>query len=208
LDPTYTLIGIANTYPSDPELEVEIDGPISVDPYSIEMFDAVVSNGVSPYSYQWQLQIGSGSWSNVGTDSPVYSYMANPSEHFNLKVTVTDDDSEVAHSTIHEVTVGSMLRTGPPTPEEFKLEQNHPNPFNPSTQIRYALPEPAQVSIRVYDVTGRLVRQLVNGQNPAGYHEVMFDASALASGIYITQMRATGASGKVITFSRQLTVVK
>ncbi len=208
LDPTYSLVGIANTYPSDPELEAVIDGPTYVDPYSIEMFTADVSNGTPPYSYQWKLQIGSGSWNNVGIDSQVYDRYAEPSEHYALQVVVTDSNSDVAYSPIHYVSVGSMLRAGPPTPEEFDLEPNRPNPFNPSTQIRFALPEPAHVRLTVYDVTGRQVRQLVNIDKAAGYHEATFDASGLASGVYLVRIHAVGASGQVFTNGRQMTVVK
>ena len=70
-------------------------------------------------------------------------------------------------------------------PTEYGLDQNYPNPFNPATTISYQLPENNQVSLRVYDILGNLVSTLVDQQMDAGYHSVNWDASQLASGIYI-----------------------
>ena len=68
---------------------------------------------------------------------------------------------------------------------EAELQQNYPNPFNPTTQIRFSISEAQQVSLRVYDMAGRLVATLVNNETvTAGAHEVTFNASSLASGIY------------------------
>ena len=70
-------------------------------------------------------------------------------------------------------------------PTEYGLDQNYPNPFNPATTINYQLPENNQVSLKVYDILGNLVSTLVDQQMDAGYHSVNWDASQLASGIYI-----------------------
>ncbi|MEM8485677.1 MAG: T9SS type A sorting domain-containing protein [Bacteroidota bacterium] len=75
-------------------------------------------------------------------------------------------------------------------PESFDLYQNYPNPFNPQTTIGYDIPEPVHVSIRVFDVLGRPVKVLVDEEMQAGKHEVHFEASGLAAGIYLYQMRA------------------
>jgi len=66
----------------------------------------------------------------------------------------------------------------------------HPNPFNPSTTIGYRLPAPGYVNFRVYDTAGREVATLVNGWRDAGTHEVTFDASGLASGVYLVRLEA------------------
>lgn len=74
-------------------------------------------------------------------------------------------------------------------PSIYKLEQNYPNPFNPLTTIKYQLPKNSFITLTVYDVLGRMVAELVNKQQNAGFYEVKFDASALASGVYIYSIR-------------------
>jgi hypothetical protein len=68
---------------------------------------------------------------------------------------------------------------------KFSLNQNYPNPFNPSTKIIYTLPIDAKVQIKVYDMLGREVAELVNEIKPAGYNETTFNASELSGGTYI-----------------------
>ncbi|WP_457651327.1 T9SS type A sorting domain-containing protein [Rhodocaloribacter sp.] len=67
---------------------------------------------------------------------------------------------------------------------------NHPEPFNPSTTISFALPEVAYVRLEVFDITGRRVAVLVDGERPAGQYAARFDASQLASGLYLYRLRA------------------
>ena len=73
---------------------------------------------------------------------------------------------------------------GNSTPYTFSLSQNYPNPFNPVTMISYSIPQKGLVTVKVFDVTGRLVRTLVNETMEAGNNSVMFDASSLSSGVY------------------------
>jgi uncharacterized protein (TIGR02145 family) len=77
-------------------------------------------------------------------------------------------------------------------PQEVTLSQNFPNPFNPSTTIRYALPEAAQVRLEVYTMAGQRVAVLASGEQRAGWHTVSFDGSSLASGVYIYRLQAGG----------------
>jgi hypothetical protein len=77
---------------------------------------------------------------------------------------------------------------------EYRLIGNFPNPFNPNTNIRYTLGQAGFVTLRVYDLNGRAVATLVDGAQEAGLHTAAFDASALASGIYVYRLDAEGFS--------------
>ncbi len=75
-------------------------------------------------------------------------------------------------------------------PDDFTLETNYPNPFNPSTTIRYGLAGEAQVRLAVYDLLGREVAVLVDGPQQAGWHTAVFEASNLPSGTYLARLEA------------------
>jgi hypothetical protein len=83
-------------------------------------------------------------------------------------------------------------------PTNISLSQNYPNPFNPTTTIQFELPSADVISLRVYDVTGRLVSTLSNSESfSAGSHQLTFDASSLSSGLYLYHLQS--ASGVNIT---------
>lgn len=73
-------------------------------------------------------------------------------------------------------------------PADYKLEQNFPNPFNPSTTIQYQLPVDSKVTLKVYDILGAEVTTLVNEVQQAGYKQVRFNASSLSSGVYVYRL--------------------
>jgi len=74
----------------------------------------------------------------------------------------------------------------------YELSQNYPNPFNPTTQIRYTIEKPGFVTLKIYDVLGRQVKELVNANQNSGVYNVNFDASGLSSGIYMYQISTEG----------------
>jgi hypothetical protein len=76
------------------------------------------------------------------------------------------------------------------TPQSFALSQNYPNPFNPGTTISFDVPSTGQVSIKVYNILGEEVANMVNGVVEAGKKSIFFDARGLASGVYICRMYA------------------
>ena len=73
-------------------------------------------------------------------------------------------------------------------PNEFKLNQNFPNPFNPATTISFTLPKKDFASIKIYDSTGKEVSSLINEVKSAGYYEVSFNGSELSSGVYFYKL--------------------
>ena len=79
-------------------------------------------------------------------------------------------------------------------PENFKLCANYPNPFNPSTMIVFYLPRNEFVTIKIYDITGREIETLIEGEVPAGEHRLQWSANGLASGVYLCRMAAKNFS--------------
>jgi len=75
-------------------------------------------------------------------------------------------------------------------PVAYELAANYPNPFNPSTTLRFALPVGGEVRLAVYNMLGQQVAMLVNGNLEAGWHSLVFDASSLASGVYYSRLEA------------------
>jgi minor extracellular serine protease Vpr len=84
----------------------------------------------------------------------------------------------------------SVNRPAPAHPSTFRLEQNYPNPFNPSTTIQFTLPETQRVRLSVYDILGRELGVLIDGELEPGIHSVRFDAGNLSSGLYFYRLEA------------------
>ncbi len=88
-------------------------------------------------------------------------------------------------------------------PASTELSQNYPNPFNPATTISYAIEKQGKVSLKVYDITGRLVQTLVDERKSAGKYTVSFDAANLASGLYLYRLQTEGS-----VLIRKMTLIK
>jgi len=86
-------------------------------------------------------------------------------------------------------------------PTVFGLDQNYPNPFNPATTIRYQLPSDSRVTLRVYDLLGRVVQTLAEGVQEAGYKQLSWNASNFASGLYFYRLEAASVSDHSKTFT-------
>jgi len=93
-------------------------------------------------------------------------------------------------------------------PSTSSLQQNYPNPFNNATVIRYSVRENSDVSIKVYDMTGREVTTLVNGTKQTGMFSIGFSNDNIASGTYIYRMIARDNSGKTTVESKKMVVLK
>jgi photosystem II stability/assembly factor-like uncharacterized protein len=142
-------------------------------------FDVERKSGKS----DWQkITFISGYGTSSGKNS--YSYIDNNLNaglyYYRLKQ--IDFDGKFTYSQSVEVKVQS--------PENFSLEQNYPNPFNPTTTILYSVPKESNVNITVFNSLGQKVTALVDGLQQAGNHQVVFNGSDLASGLYFVRMQA------------------
>jgi hypothetical protein len=109
--------------------------------------------------------------------------------------------------TVHDYGVRVEVE-GKRVSREYELMQNYPNPFNPVTTIRYVLAEESAVWVRVYDMLGRLVKELVGGvRQGVGVYEVRFEGSDLGSGVYVYRLEAVGSRGRYVA-SKKMVLMK
>jgi hypothetical protein len=127
---------------------------------------------------------------NGTTNLPqAYSYVdANPAGSTSYRLKQIDLDGTVNYTESVQLTTTTDVKEQKPS--VFALARNYPNPFNPSTTIRYGLPNKTAVQLSVFNTLGQSVSTLVNGEQEAGYHEVKFDGSGLSSGIYFYRLQA------------------
>jgi endoglucanase len=92
---------------------------------------------------------------------------------------------------------GDIRGMEPAVPEDLELLQNYPNPFNPQTTVEYRLPQGGFTTVQIFDLLGRTVGTLQEGWQGAGGHRVTFDASRLASGVYLCRLTALGSSRSI-----------
>lgn len=103
---------------------------------------------------------------------------------------------------------GEILEVRVQRPESLLLFQNFPNPFNPSTIIRFDVPGTGFVSLRLYDVLGRTVRTLVNGAMNSGSYEIQLDAVGLPGGVYFCEMRVESSGTLKYSAVRKMVLMK
>ena len=139
--------------------------------------------------------------SGNGTTSTPHSYsytdkaVATGKYNYRLKQTDFNGNFEY-HNLGNEVNIG--------VPEKFDLSQNYPNPFNPSTKINYDLPSDGNVSIKLFDISGKEVALLVNEVKTAGYHTVELNASNLSSGVYFYRISVDANGNNFIATKRMM----
>jgi hypothetical protein len=120
-------------------------------------------------------------------------------EEDTLRFIVTDKSGQ---KWMKEITI----KISPPT--TYELFQNYPNPFNPTTVISYQLSAVSNVSLKIYDVLGREIAELVNEQQEPGYYQKSFDARGLASGMYIYRLLATDNQNNHHVFQKKMVMLK
>lgn len=139
-------------------------------------------------SYDGNIFANVGFVNGQGTTSEIHNYLfmdkpennANGTFYYRLKQVDMNGQS----------TYSQVLTVKFDIPTEYSLAQNFPNPFNPATTIRYTVPQNGPVTIKLFDITGREVSTLVNEVKSVGSYDLKFDASGLASGVYIYRMVA------------------
>ncbi len=100
------------------------------------------------------------------------------------------------------------VHSGQTIPTTFALRQNYPNPFNPSTTIQFELPRASKVVLRLYNILGQVVRQLVNEERVAGVYRLTVDGSRLASGVYFYRLEATGKGAPAFIETKKMMLLK
>jgi len=114
-----------------------------------------------------------------------------------IRIKQMDHNGAFTYTSAVEVEVGLV-------PKEFTLSQNYPNPFNPTTTIEFTLPEDGHVALRMYDVAGQEVINLLDGERTAGYyHQATIDASRFGSGSYFLRLEFGGQQ-----LTRRIVLVK
>ena len=135
---------------------------------------------------------GTPNWQKIGyvagygttTEPKAYSFVDTKLETGKYVYRLKQIDLDGTYKYSDEVNVDVQ------SPIDYALEQNYPNPFNPSTTIKYSIPEDGFVKLAVYNMLGEQVATLVNAQQKAGRYEINFNASNLASGVYVYRLEA------------------
>lgn len=125
---------------------------------------------------------------------------------YQQELVVRSNDPENAEVNIPvnlEISESVGVHDDPELADQVRLSQNYPNPFNPVTQIEFELPSSKEITLAVYDVTGRKVATLADGIYQAGAHQVEFDGSHLSSGVYLYRLHTENRE-----VSRQMLLVK
>jgi hypothetical protein len=136
------------------------------------------------------------------TEPKSYSFTDNSVESgvYYYRLKQIDFDGSYSYSDVVSADIGF--------PIEYALGQNYPNPFNPSTTIEFSAPIDAKVTIRVYNLVGELVSEIISGDYPAGIHNVDFNAADLTSGIYFYRIDAVGVDGSNYSNMMKMTLLK
>jgi hypothetical protein len=166
-----------------------------------------VANQKDIAHYDVESLVGS-TWSPVGqvkaADGTTYSFNdANVASAKTYSYRIVSIDLNGARTTSTSVNVSRNL------PVDFTLGQNYPNPFNPTSTISYSLPSNAVVTMKVVDLTGKIVRTEISAEaQTAGDHSYIFNANELASGTYVYQLTATSPNGQTVTLTKKMTLTK
>lgn len=190
--------------------EITDDGTLKIDtnniflPVELSGFAALLSGNnvklnwsttteTNNSGFDIERSVNNGQWTRIGnspgngTSSSQNNYSFEDrnlnSGDYNYRLKQIDYNGNFEYFNLtNEVVIG--------TPGEFSLQQNYPNPFNPSTKINFDIPQDVFVKLRIFDVSGKELKTLVNEFKVSGYYSVDLDASALPSGTYFYRLEA------------------
>ncbi len=218
VDRIKSIYTVANTTPK-PE--------VSASPFSV-VYDTLASNDTSSY-YVAVMNYGTSSLTVTSATSNIPQFIVEsfPSsvpqnelryikvkfhptatnQTYNGVLTIQNNDSNITVN-LKGVSSGQtgIINISNQVPSEFSLNQNYPNPFNPVTKIRFGIPADlsgSNITLTVYDITGKQVSVLVNRNLNAGYYETDFSAAGLASGVYVYRLQSGSFSEQ-----KKMTVIK
>lgn len=199
IQPILSLVGYRQVSWTDPlwtvQVEVRNGGPCEAYNVNVTMNEEIPWLTIpDPTCAYGNVPVGATSW---GNDSYTFDLTANPGGSFNVWFDVTYEDACGNHYRVRLDPEFEQGNTGMQTTTvaAFKLAQNYPNPFNPNTTISYQIAERSLVKLSIFDVSGRLVRTLVNAYNEPGLYAAPWDGKdhaghAVTSGVYFYQLQA------------------
>lgn len=156
-----------------------------------------------PILSQHQIPFSVLSSGGTNQSNPSFNLIGTVSQTFIGSSTSASHQVQAGFWQLYHQTVSTNINNDALLPIEFKLEQNYPNPFNPNTIIRFAMPERANVLLKIYDLLGGEIITLVNEEKEAGWYNIHFNAVELASGFYIYKIKAGSYSS-----SKKMLIIK
>jgi hypothetical protein len=144
------------------------------------------------------------------TDTLFYDRLEKGTQKVYYKVTATDNSGNQSYPSAEvNVTITNVNEATITDNYEYALYQNYPNPFNPTTTISYSLKDESEVRIKIYSISGELIKAIIEGNKSKGYNETQIDLSNMASGIYLYRLEVTG-KGKIPVFNdlKKMVLVK
>ncbi len=222
-------VGSVMNWPTTPSASISGSSTVTL-PYSAGdntqyTWNANVSGGLTPYAYEWYYKTGASSFQYVGSGSSytkTYTYIGDVTRTDRLKL-IVDDSSNQSTTVYKDISIQY-----PPHPSindhenqlsmevvpEFLTINNFPNPFNPTTNINYNLPENSIVNIGVYDLNGQNVISWDLGDQSIGSHSIMWNGTnqngeEVPAGVYLYHFKAIATnSDKVYSEKRKMIFMK
>lgn len=184
-NPENVKISVYRKTPSSGAFSVEGKVSAQVNHISMGLKEANVYIRQGSFYRSLSITKGSGLYKLNQLATGNFEIIINRLGYFNITRNITVNNSNLQNiNFILEPTFIKVISSPDNTPKKYKLEQNYPNPFNPVTNIRFDLPKPGYVTLKIYNITGEETATLVNDIKAPGSYEVEFNASNLSSGIY------------------------